>query len=469
MALTPDQWLNRLSVQMDNRSTRLLTLRSYMNGDAPLPEGAENVRDAYKTFQRKARTNFGKLVVDSLTERMIPSGFSVGEESEDSDAIRSIWKRNQLQTQIADVFRDMVGSSVGYLMVSEDPDSAGSAIVTGERPNFIITEQSPTRPDQVRAALKVYRDHVEEQDVAFMHLVGSVYKYTRALKEFDGAKTPLASVHGGWILDSVEDTGLSYIPVFPFFNPDGLGEFEPHTDILDRINWNTLQRLVITAMQAYKQRAIKGSLPEEDDEGNEIDYGAMFKPGAGSLWQLPDGVEIWESSQTDISAILAASKDDIRDLAAVTRTPMSTLMPEGSNQSAEGATFAREGLVFKANERTTRAGAVLERAMGAALGIEQGLDYVVEDIEVDWLPVERQSLSERADAATKAQDLSLRTRLRDIWQYSDERVDEIMQERALEAADGLTSMPTSGEKVSITGVLPSEPNAMNVAPAITGN
>jgi hypothetical protein len=254
------------------------------------------------------------------------------------------------------------------------------------------------------------------------------------LKEFDGSKSSIISIQGNWTLDSVEETGLNYIPIFPFFNPDGLGEFEPHTDILDRINWNTLQRLVITAMQAYKQRAVKGTLPEEDDEGNEIDYAAMFKPGAGSLWQLPDGVEIWESSQTDISAILVASKDDIRDLAAVTRTPMSTLMPEGSNQSAEGATFAREGLVFKANERTTRAGAVLERVMGAAIGIEQGLDHIVENIEVNWLPVERRSLSERADAATKAQDLSLRTRLKDIWQYSDEAIEEILRERAMEEA-----------------------------------
>ena len=428
-----------------------------MNGQAPLPEGADGMREAYQTFQKKARTNFGKLIVDCLTERMIPAGFTVGKESQDDDTLRAIWKRNSLQIGIADVLRDMVGVSTGYMMVSEDPDKPRTAIVTGERPEQVITEQSAARPDQVRAALKVYRDHAENKDVAFLHLVGEVYKYSRPFTEMAGTRVSMQSVHGGWIYESYETTGLTYIPVFPFLNPDGLGEFESHVDVLDRINWNILQRLVITAMQAYRQRWIKGNLPTEDADGRELDYATIFKPGAGALWQLPDGVEIGESQQTDISTILNANKDDITHLAAVTRTPMASLVPDGANQSAEGAAFAREGLVFKANDRVSRAGASLQRVMGAALGIEMGLDFIVEDLDVNWLPVERQSLSERADAATKAQDLPLRVRLEKIWQFSDDEIDEIMRMRAEEKAENEATQTVSSERIALADATTDEP------------
>ena len=440
MALTPDQWLARLTKRMDDRALRLAILRSYMDGNAPLPEGAEGCRDAYKAFQKKARTNFGELVVEAVTERMNPAGFTLNGEPKDDDALRSIYKANHLGIGIGDVLRDMVGLSAGYMIVGED--SPKRALVTCERPEQVITEQSASRPDQVRAGVKVYRDEVDEFDVAYVHIPGQVATYYRPLRE-QSTSRPLKyfRAQGDWTFAGVEDSGLKFVPIFPFLNRGGLGEFEPHVDILDRINWNILQRLVITAMQAYRQRATKGDLPDVDEEGNEIDYAEMFEPGPGALWRLPEGVELWESTQTDITSILNANKDDITHLAAVTRTPMSTLIPDGANQSAEGASFAREGLVFKAGDRLKRADAQLVRVMGAALAIEQGLDMPVEGVGILWEPVERRSLQERADAATKAQDLPWRTRMTDIWGYSGDRVDAMESERASDALNASLSVP----------------------------
>lgn len=440
MALTPEGWLNRLATQMDYRAARLSTLRSYMDGNAPLPEGAEGCRDAYQAFQKKARTNFGELVVDAVVERLIPSGFSVSGRAEDDDQLRAIWRRNRMQLGISDVLRDMIGLSAGYLIVGEG--APREAVITCERPEQVVTEQSASRPDQVRAGMKVYRDPIEGMDVAFVHpWAGEVYRYVRPFRDIAGRPTPMSYVSGGWQAAGSSSTGLDFIPIFPFLNRGGLGEFESHTDILDRINWNILQRLVIVAMQAYRQRATEGDLPDEDDEGKPIDYAQMFKPGPGALWRLPEGVKLWESQQTDITSILAANKDDITHLAAVTRTPMSTLIPDGANQSAEGASFAKEGLVFKAGDRLVRASAVLAPAMGAALAIEQGSSSIIDDVEVLWLPVERQSLAERADAATKAQDLPWRTRMTDIWQFSADRVDQMESERASDALNAALAFP----------------------------
>jgi hypothetical protein len=427
VAMTPDLWLERLSRFMDQRRPRLDVLRSYMDGYAPLPEGAEGCREAYQKFQRKARTNFGELVVDAVVERMIVSGFRVGDSNEDDDAARRIWKRNRLQIGSSDVHRDMVGLSAGYVLVAPGDDGP---LITCERPEQVITEHDARRQVLVRAGLKVYRDAIGGDDVAFLHLPGVVFTYKRPARDLWNRLSVITSASGGWQPVVAMETGLEFVPIYPFVNRGGLGEFETHIDVLDRINWDVLQRLVIMAMQAYRQRATKGDLPVEDEAGEQIDYAEMFRPGPGALWQLPEGVELWESQTTDLTPVLAASKDDITHLAAVTRTPMSTLMPDSANQSAEGASFAREGLVFKTGDRVERAGAQWDAAMGAALAIEQGLPRPVEDVQTLWMPVERQSLAERADAASKAQDVPWRTRMTDIWQFPADRVDRMETERA---------------------------------------
>jgi hypothetical protein len=79
--------------------------------------------------------------------------------------------------------------------------------------------------------------------------------------------------------------------------------------------------------------------------------------------------------------------------------------------------------------------------MGAALAIETGKSALVEGVESQWLPVERQSLAERADAATKAQDLPWRTRMTDIWQFSEDRVDQMETERAADALNAQLAQP----------------------------
>lgn len=444
MALSPDQWLERLTKAMDDRGPRIATLRSYMDGNAPLPEGAEGCRDAYKDFQRKARTNFGELAVEAVAERLIESGFTLNGEDKDDDTLRAIYKRNRLAIGLRDVIRDMVGVSAGYLIVGES--APREALVTCERPEQVITEQSAARPDMVRSGMKVYRDEVEGYDVAKVHVPGLVTTYYRELNDASGLYRPPMRVQGGWTKAGDEETGLRFVPIFPFLNRGGMGEFEPHTDILDRINWNILQRLVITAMQAYRQRAILAEdgnpLPPVDAEGNEIDYDEMFSASPGALWELPPGFKLWESQQTDLQGILAANKDDIRDFAAVTRTPLPMLLPEGANQSAAGADSAREGLVFKATDRRNRADAALVAAMGAALAIEQGLDTPVDGVEILWEPIERRSLVEKADASTKAQDLPWRDRMTDIWGYSGDRVDKMETNRAADALNASLSQPS---------------------------
>lgn len=442
---TPEWWLTDLALRMDNRRARLGLLRSYLDGDPPLPEGAEGCREAYKQFQRKARTNFAEVVTEAVGNRMKVANFLVGESNSDDDTARRIWKRNHLGVWSADVHRDMLGLSAGYVCVQPGEDMPWDIVY--ERPEQVITDHDPRRPDKRRAALKIYRDDVQGWDAAYLHVPGQVYRWRRDIPVVQGRKQPITTYSGGWLPDSAQETGLSAVAIVPFVNRGGMGEFETHVDVLDRINWNVLQRLVIVAMQAYRQRATKGDLPETDEAGSPIDYNAVFKPGPGALWQLPEGVELWESAQADLSGILDSSKDDLLTLAAVTHTPMSQLMPDSQNQSADGAAFAREGLVFKTEDRIERAKVSWAEVLRLAFELERGAGNAPE-IEVEFLPPERQSMAERYDALTKAgADVPWRTKMTDILQFDGDKVDRMAAERAEDvmlAATAPTAAPTVG-------------------------
>ena len=447
---TPEQWLAVLAGRLDSRQGRLQVLRDYLNGNPPLPEGAVNDTTAYRDFQRKSRTNFAELVVDAVAERMRVGGFQIGTDSDDDDAARAVWRQNMLEVGAADLHRDMLAMGVSYAVIGPDRS------VMVESPEFCITDDDP-RTKLPRAGLIVWRDAAAGRDYADLLLPATVQRFARAIPDPSNGFAPKGSFHdpltgtffsdspveyiGEWTSSDWQPEndpvlhGFAEVPIVKFANRDEVGEYERHLDILDRINWGLLQRLVITATQAWKQRAIKGELPTHDAEGTEIDYSAVFAPGAGALWTLPDGVDIWESQQTDIGPLLASIKDDIQHLAAVTRTPMATFMPEGANQSAEGAAFAREGLVFKTEDRIARADASWSRLMRLVLDTDE--------VVTKWLPAERQSLAERADAASKAQDLPWRTRMEEIWQFSGEEVDRMEAEQTTDAA--LIAPPASDD------------------------
>jgi hypothetical protein len=141
----------------------------------------------------------------------------------------------------------------------------------------------------------------------------------------------------------------------------------------------------------------------KDENGVVIDYDGMFAADPAALWQVPLGVSVWESGVTDLSALLLAARDDIKDFAAVTRTPLPALSPDAANQSAQGSEMVEDGHVAKCIDRMGSLSEGWEEVQYLEfLWLGDTIRASRLDMEVLWIPPAIPSMSERFDAASKA-------------------------------------------------------------------
>ena len=398
-------------------------MERYYDGDAPLPESADGQSRAYRRFQRKARLNLAQLSVSAVRERMVIGGFRTGaEDDENGDRMaRRLWKANELDHLSADLHSYFLRFGSAYAIVGY-PEGSEYPVVTVEDPRQVYALTDPLKPSTVVEAIKVF----EENEISYLYgyYADKVEVYVKDGEEniFDGED---------WVLSMTMENPLGEVPVVKFTNADGRGEYEPFIDIIDRVNHMILQRLVIATTQAFRQRVLKGDFPTHDADGNEVDYNGIFESSAGALWMIPEGADVQELAQAEITGILQAVRADIQDFAAVTRTPMHYFVPEGVNGSAEGAQLAREGLVFKAEDRIARATPGWSKVMSLMfkwMGDDTRASLL--DLEPIWKPAERYSLAERADANTKFQDVPFRSRMSLVAQFSPSEIEEMELQRA---------------------------------------
>ena len=447
---SPAWWLKKLGQRMTTRTTgggesrleRLNRLWSYYEGEPPLPRATKEFADETRELMKMGRANYALLAVEALAERMALLGGSTTADNDDDgdDVIRRLHTGSGMSAVTADVHAYAFGMSEGYVLVGE-PDANGVPATTAEDPRWCITSGDPDVPGRVRAALKVFHDEDEGTDVAKLLLPGRVLT---ARRNGSGNLAHLAFGRGwDWAEDGDEgvplpvDGGEDVIPLIPFINRFGKGEYEPHLNVLNRINNTICDRLWIAKLQAFRQRALEDESQDDsgelvDAEGKPVDWDDIFKADPGAMWRLPRGAKLWESTPVDLQPILSSIKEDVREFGAVSRTPLSMLAPEASGGSAEGASLHREGLTFKANDRTKRLGPRWAEVYRTQLLFAGELDRARSAITPIWAPTERYSLAQRGSAAGQAKTSGMpwATTMREVWQLDPEQLAQARRERA---------------------------------------
>lgn len=462
---SPGWWMQHLFNQLQGDQKRLQVIEDYYTGRPPLPWGSEDTRSRFFRFQVTSRSNFAALIVQAPSERCGVRAIATGADHDD-DGDQEAWRlfqANDLGVHFTDVVRMAWKWGRSYMAIGMDDDGP---VITAEDPRQVTIATDPLRPRKTVAAFKLYHDDQLALDVAILWLPGQKFVATRERKvtarrlRVAGAAltptepTPVSFSAAGFdlrpfagtpeavdVVDGIfsESYDVLDVPVVPYYNREGVGEFELHTDLLDRINHMILQRIVIATLQAFRQRAIEiqnsDDLPEFDDDGKKIDYDDIFAADPGALWKLPAGAKIWESGQVDLTGILQAVKDDVLHLAAVTRTPMSMFTPDAATQTAEGASLQREGLTNKVDEFLRGADRSLARVMSIAFKFKgDDVRSDLSQIAIDWMPTERYSLAEQGSAAAQSVgSLTWEQQQRIIWQQSPAQIAIAKQQRAQDA------------------------------------
>jgi hypothetical protein len=486
-------WLERLYNQLRVQQKRCKALQDRYDGDAPLPFISDIQRDAVKWFVQKSRTNFERLIVDSKLSRLRIRGIRTSVDSDeggDAEAFRT-WKRLRGKLFTLDVQSLALSSSLAYVIVGKDP--AGDLLVTAEDPRLCTAITDPGNPYKVLAGLKLIHDDVEDMDVAYLYLPGRVMVAKRPRKRTVGSADVRFNPSAyRWDFDIVNDLGevvyggasghipeLSVyddegnhiggrVPMVPYFNgpsPDGaMALFEPYLPLIDRINQQILQRMTIATVQAFRQRAFKGLPQTNPDTGELIDYDTIFTADPGAIWNIPEGVEIQELGQADLQQILLAIRDDVKDLAATSGTPLYTVTPDAANGSAEGASLQREQNTFGVEvlqDRFEISHEMTAELIFAYLGDTERSKPG--GIEVIWSPIERHSMTERANAIAQTKGvLSRYQQAVEIWGMDPEKADrntsELTADLVLDQkfAVGLAAATASAQ----ASAAPSQPNGV---------
>lgn len=445
---SPGWWLKRCWDKLQHRRKRIDPLYARYEGKTPMPAELLAAPEPAQRFYRTARTNFAEMIVRAVRYRLRVTGILTAAALDDlgDEEAFAVWVRAGMASEQHDVHRNVLVAGDGYVLCAE---YEGHPAATSEDPRQMVTIHDPVRQASIRAAAKFFRDADIAVDYAYLYRPDP-NDPTRgrrwvAMRERKGTGTPRyfgsawdwSMEHGGADGESVPVP----MPVVRYRNEEGVGEFERHTDILDRIDHIILQGMVIATLQAFKQRAIKADpqdLPDTDDDpesptyGQEIDYNEVFLADPGALWKLPQSAEMWESGAVDVGPIDLMATKAIERLSAVTFTPMSMFSAEAANQSATGASLVREGLTTKVEDKHSRLGEshVLTAALLGRIANVASLKDPV-NIRVRWAPAERFGLAEKADAGVKAKASGMpwRTQMRVVWQMEPEDIARMETER----------------------------------------
>ena len=467
---SPGWWARVLAVQLQHRRYSLQwsrhlynpdgvrppleLLNDYLRGEPPLTgEIGKGWNRSSREFLRMSRMDYAELAVGAVADRIMPIGWRTATDANrDGDAAaKQISDVNELPLIFGDNLRNMLSMADSYMVVGPPGVGRKVATISVEDPRDTITAEDPATRQPI-AGLKLYRDDWDARDVAKVYLPGTpsrVYTLVSTARSSTITRAGIvrmSSPSSSWMFDESEggESGAplpkqfdNQIPMVRFTNKGGVGEFEPHLPVLDRINDTIFESVTIAKHQAFRQRAFKG-LPLVYPEGHElagepIEYDEdAFAADPGSLWNLPPGVDIWESSPVDLGPIRLMIRDDVMGFAAVTRTPLSMITPDAANGSAEGASTMREAHVFRTEDRMRRCHYGLNKVMAYAFAWDG--DTARSDptnVQTIWAPIERYSLQEKmaAAATARAAGLPQASIFTDVMGYTPADLPRLDQER----------------------------------------
>ena len=178
------------------------------------------------------------------------------------------------------------------------------------------------------------------------------------------------------------------------------GEVEPLIPLAARANKTGYDRLLTQHFNSWKVRTIAG-LAEPDTEEDAVRKKLQLRQD-DLLVAEDHETRFGTLDETPLEGFIAAYRNDVETLAAVSQTPTHELTGQMANLSAEALAAARASLNQKVVERQKAFGASHAQALRLAVALEGHDDYASDPTgRVTWQDMEIRSMSQAADALGK--------------------------------------------------------------------
>src|SRR5262245_5543785 len=367
------------------RHDYLTTHMSYYAGEHRLPRAPAGAAEAFRRFLSISRTNWCRLIVDAVAERLRVTGFRFGDDAI-SDNAWLIWQDNDMDADHEMAQNDALVCGSSYVLVWPDDQQQTGVRISVEHPIECDVVYEPGNRRRPIVAIKTYIDALAQTRYAWLALPDQTYLWVRpaSVGEIDDRKIDAAHAQHTWELVEVGDNPFGgLIPVveltpWPRTLGRGWSELDGGViDIQDRINATLFNRLMASEYAAFRQKWATGlMLPTRHDPvtGDELKDSAgnpmavePFNAAVDHLWvaENPE-VRFGEFSESDLSGYIGAVEADVQHLGAITHTPPHYLLGKMINTSGDALKAAEAGLVAKVRLRAGHLGEGWEQVIRLA-------------------------------------------------------------------------------------------------------
>lgn len=402
--MRPIDWLGTLGSEIIDRRPVLSRWDRYYHGDHDLPRGPQQHKDAYRQFQKRARTNLCRLCVDSMVHRMKVIGYSSGEDEDRTEnEVWRLWQASRLDSRQFSLYRKSLCHGSAFIVVGTDPRRPNRSLTTVESAHNIAVAYDSSDQTYRLAAVRLWYEKVAGRFYATVFTPGTRTGYqTQKMAEND----PLIDwTDRKWELRYEPARSFDRIPVIEYPNGDDKrAEFDVAIDVQDRMNLTLLNRMTSERYSAFRKQYLTNYEPEYDEvTGLPLN---PFKSGADQLFIVPPPApgmpepRFGDLAQTDTAGMLRAVADDMKAFAAVSITPVYYLPGDLINVSAEGISALDAGHIAKIHERIMSWSESHEEVL-AMLAEAAGITRDLNAAEIVWGRPENFDLSSQADYASK--------------------------------------------------------------------
>ncbi len=455
-------FLKRLSSELSSRAAEMEKMNRYYVGDHPLPfitrAHLDKMHNEFRTLLEQSRSNFMRLVVDVVEERLRVEGFrlSASSDSVADQKTWDIWQANQMDSESQTAFIEALVKGVSYLSVWAGEREGDFPTIAVEDPLETIVGYAPGSNYRRRAAaLKMWRDNWSGKQRVNVYLPEGIYKFEAEASDsarvgaptrWPGEPATPAPARGDqsatrWteLEDEFVSNPLGVVPIVPLRNRprllvEGESELSDVIQVQDQINAFTFLLALAGYFGAHRQRWATGIKLMKDEATG--DAKSPIDTAIDKLWVNEDPAgKFGDFEQTDLAGYINAREQMVLHIAVTTRTPRHYLIEQGQSPSGDAIKSAESGLVKKVERKMRPFGEGLEEALRLARRFA-GADDSPVDSEVVWADPEIRSEAEITDAAIKKFQVGLISReqaLEDTG-YSQQQIARMLEAKTRPAS-----------------------------------